>query len=188
MSDETRRAKIIRRANERTAHHEAGHAVAAVARGGRLVDVSLGEVDWFDLDTSSDQAAFVRHESTLENQPFATFAGPWATAMWMTAENDPDDEPIDFDEALDYAWADSSDGDQAKYENIVGQLEGVAATLGLVGIYGGEAVGRAWENDWRDELEQLWPAVREIAAKLLDGTEVTHEIAVAAVERCSVDD
>jgi hypothetical protein len=185
VPDEARRAEIIRRANERTAHHEAGHAVAAVARGGRLIEVSLGQFDWAASDLSNDQTAFVRHETTQRNQPFATFAGPWATALWMT-ENDPD--VPDLDEALDYAWGDSSDGDQAKYENIVGQLEGVAAMLGLVGSYGGEAVGRAWENDWRDELEQLWPAVREIAAMLVDGTEVTHDLVVAAVERCRTND
>ena len=35
-------AAVSARATARMAHHEAGHAVAAVARGGKLVAVRLG--------------------------------------------------------------------------------------------------------------------------------------------------
>jgi hypothetical protein len=38
----------------RRAHHEAGHAVAAVATGGRLIRVSLGSFDWTTSDESAD--------------------------------------------------------------------------------------------------------------------------------------
>jgi hypothetical protein len=56
------------------------------------------------------------HRTDWQAQPFVTFAGPWAEAMW-TVEHDPDVDELD--EALDYAWADNSDGDFAKYESRV---------------------------------------------------------------------
>src|SRR5690242_3563390 len=80
-------AAVSAEAEARTAHHEAGHAVAAVARGGTLHSIDLGYVDWFSDDTSRDRPATTHHSSEKWNYPFITFAGPWAEAMW-TVEND----------------------------------------------------------------------------------------------------
>ena len=81
----------------RSAHHEAGHAVAAVFRGGELRAVHLGHVDWSTFDNSADRPGETHHRTRPEFQPFVTFAGPWATARW-TVEHDP--EVDDFDPAL----------------------------------------------------------------------------------------
>src|SRR6201997_4156082 len=89
-------ATVAARAMARHAHHEAGHAVAAGAAGGQLVDVFLGVVDWSTCDDGADTAGGTVHCTAWEHQPFVTFAGPWAEATWVV-ENDP--EVSDFDDA-----------------------------------------------------------------------------------------
>jgi hypothetical protein len=49
-------------------------------------------------------------------------------------------------------------------------LSGVAVQLGF------GPVGRVWELEWADDLELLWPAICKVAAMLIDGQPVTHEI------------
>jgi len=167
-------AAIKRESTARTAHHEAGHAVAAVMRGGRLISVSLGQIDWDSKDWSWDQQAETHHSSRLENQPFVTFAGPWAQAKWML-ENDPDIDT--FDEAIQCAWEENPDGDGEKYESFVGALETFGSQFGFYSI------GRSWQLDWSDELETIWPAIQEIAALLIAGETVTHLHVVDAIDR-----
>jgi hypothetical protein len=168
-------AALNARVTARGAHHEAGHAVAAVARGGKLKRISLGTVDWSTPDGSADTNGFTVHETAYAEQPFVTFAGPVAEAWWAVEH---DDDVDDLSEALEYAWLNNTDGDTAKYEYRVAMLEGVAAQLGF------SRVGRAWEDEWFDGLEPLRPAVREVAALLIDGDSVTHEVVQAAVDRC----
>ena len=82
-------AAVEAHAAARHAHHEAGHAVAAVARGGELVDVFLGTAYWSIVDSTADTPGGTVHRAAWAAQPFVTFAGPWAEARW-TVENDPD--------------------------------------------------------------------------------------------------
>ncbi|QLL08992.1 hypothetical protein [Mycobacterium vicinigordonae] len=169
-------AEVSCRARSSTAHHEAGHAVAAVARGGTLIKIHLGYADWSTLDTSGDLPAETHHRSSKQNLPFVTFAGPWATAKW-TIQNDPGVD--DFDDALEYAFDNATDGDGAKYDGVVEQLKSFSATVGVP--LGWE---RPWEYHWINELEPLWPAVCEIAAMLIDGQTVVHDQVQAAIDRC----
>ncbi|SKE15021.1 DNA binding domain, excisionase family [Mycobacteroides abscessus subsp. abscessus] len=150
----------------RHAHHEAGHAVAAVHRGGFVQEVQLAGDD-------PDDIGYVKHWSSPANAPFVTFAGPWAEAKWDTM-TEPD---TTMDEALDLAWAENCDGDTDKYNALVDQLQAAADELGL------GPIGAAWETDWQDELDELWPWIRCVAAELLDGVVVDHERIVAAKER-----
>lgn len=168
-------AEVSRRARSSHAHHEAGHAVAAVARGGELVKVQLGQVDWASADLNADTPGGTYHRTEEENVPFVTFAGPWATAKW-TIENDPDED--DFDEALDAAWNNSSDGDLDKYEQ---RLEMLSVTSEGIGLPLGH--DQPWVPRWLDELEPLWPAICEVAALLIDGQTVTHADVRAAIDR-----
>ena len=167
-------AAVSARAAADTAYHEAGHAVAAVARGGTLQRIDLGYVDWSSDDTSGDRPAGTLHASHQQNAPFITFAGPWAQATWAV-EVDPEK---DFDEALVSVWDDNFDGDEAKYSYIVTQLAEVSTVVGLP-LHG----TRPWELQWGDELEELWPAVSEVARLLLDGQTVTHTQVRAAIDR-----
>jgi len=168
-------AAVEARVTARIAHHEAGHAVAAVFAGGTLKDVWLGATDWSTDDTSADTPGGTRHNTPWELQPFVTFAGPFAEAMW-TLEHD--DDIDDFYEPLEYAWQDNSDGDAAKYESRVDEL---------AVRFKSDSIARAWELDWLDDLERLWSAVRNIAEMLIEGQPVTHEDVQAAVDRCSDD-
>lgn len=149
------------------AHHEAGHAVAVIVRGGTLKDVWLGTADWSTDDTSADTPGGTRHQTAWEAQPFVTFAGPWAEAMWKVEHDDYID---DLWEALEYAWQDNSDGDSDKYEDRVGLLSAAAAQ------YGFGTIGRQWEVEWADELEPLWHIVCQVAALLIDNQPVTHDV------------
>ncbi len=52
-----------------------------------------------------------------------------------------------------------------------------------LGLY---PIGCAWEADWQEELDELWPAIVAAAEMLLAGHTVTHAdvaSAVAAVPR-----
>ena len=118
------------------------------------------------------------HVSRREHQPFITFAGPWAQAKW-SIENDPDYADSNMDSALDDAWQENSDGDTARYQGRIDELESVAAQLGF------DSVGAAWERQWSDELEDLWPAVCDVADLLLDGITVTHDLVKMAIDRCT---
>jgi hypothetical protein len=172
--DPARLAAIDARATSRHAHHEAGHAVAAVAKGGTLLGVWLGTTDWSTPDGSADTPGGTLHETAWGEQPFATFAGPWAEARWSLQ---PDD--IDYiDEALELAWLDNNEADYTKYESRVDEL---------AARFVSNPIERAWEAEWIDELELLWPAVCEVAAILVDGQSVTHEDVLAAVDRCRND-
>jgi hypothetical protein len=172
--DPTLVAAVSARATARRAHHEAGHAVAVIARGGTLLGVWLASTD----DPSADTQGITRHDTAWEAQPFVTFAGPCAEAMW-TVEHDDDFD--DFYEALDYAWLNNGDGDTNMYEDRVSLFSAAAEMLGFA------TIRRAWEVDWVAELEPLLPAMREVAALLIDGQSVTHEQVLAAVNRCRSD-
>jgi len=174
VTDLDRIAAAKASAASRLAHHEAGHAVAAVARGGRVVEISLGSSDWSTADTTADEPGYVVHRTTETNAPFVTFAGPWAEAMWMV---EIDGECEDIYEALELAWTNSPDGDGEKYGQRVAELHAAAELIGL------HPLGTPWEADWEQELAELWPAVCEIADALLSGETVTDEVVTAALPR-----
>jgi hypothetical protein len=174
----TDRAEMIARSNAATAHHEAGHAVAVVARGGRLVKVVITQADPHHPDWDSEWAGFTRHRTPVTEHPFTTFAGPWAEAMWAS-ENDPD---TSFNEALDDAWENSADGDAAYYAELCEPVWEAARRAGL-----GPRVGPEWEVDWDAELEHLWPAICAVAEMLLAGETVTHDVVGATLAAAGVD-
>ncbi len=151
------------------AHVVAGYAVAVVARGRRLVDVYLGSINFSTDDESADTLGGVRHTTDdVVDRAFVIFAGLWASAIWVCHDDD-----VDYNDALYVAWGDQSETTE-KYES---RHEELAA------LYGSDSVRRAWEWDWYDELEPLWPAICEVAVTLLDGQSVTHDEVQAAVNR-----
>jgi hypothetical protein len=167
-------AAINARARERYANHEAGHAVGVVARGGQLIDVCLGSVDCYP---GADTLGGTRHQSAIADHPFLTYAGLWAQATW---EVDYGDDAETLSEALENAWLDPIDGCANKYWDHVAVLDGVGAALGFSRI----GIARAWEVEWDDELEDLLPAIHEVAELLIDGHHVTHGYVQAAVDMC----
>ena len=146
---------------EMVAHHEAGHAVATVTRGGYVDEIRLGDTDPHDPELVW---SWVRVEIPLHDHAFAVFAGPWTTARWEI-ETDPD---IDDDAALIAAFLNAED-DAAKYDRLV------------------ERFGPVDEDAFGDELECLWPAIQDVAAMLLAGETVTHDAVVAAIAALGLD-
>jgi hypothetical protein len=172
-----RRAENLKVSTAETSHHEAGHAVAAVHRGGRLdgisVHASLLDDDPDDDHPNGNTDIRARHESDM---PFILFAGKWSVIKWQATIGPGD--ILDFVDdnivaAVDVAWREGDWGypstDYESYLTYVTQLEEFAEELGL-GL-----VGRAWEYDWADELETLWPVIRQVAMLLLNDEPVTHE-------------
>lgn len=151
--------EVIAGIKSRNAHHEAGHAVAVVISGGNLIHVKIAD-DWADPESIDwdSPAGVTRHRSPWDAQPFIAFAGPCAEALWAT-END--FELGTFAEELSYAfWEENLDGDTAQLE----------ARL--------EDFNPFDHDDWIDEVTRLWPVIKSVAALVLDGVEVTHEMVV----------
>jgi hypothetical protein len=167
-------AAMAGKTTARYAYHKAGHAVAALARRGRLLWISPGIVDWTRPDGWGDIPGDTEHITNDDDQPFVIFAGVWAEAMWECHVED-----VHFNDAMDVAWCNGGAGhDFAKYESRVDEL---------CMRYGSNPIDRAWEEEWIDELELFWPAACEVAAMLVDGQSVTHEDVLAAVDRCRND-
>jgi hypothetical protein len=80
-----------------TAHHEAGHAVAAVLRGGEVLHVLVGDpTDEGLIDAEREWKGVVRHRSMSWDVPFIAFAGPWA--QWRIGTETGYDTGYDTDE------------------------------------------------------------------------------------------
>lgn len=173
-------AAMIAASNATTAHHEAGHAVAAVYRGGRLVKIVMTEADPTSVDWDAEWAGYTRHRTPRVHHPFTTFAGPWAEAKW---ESETDSGVSCFGEAFDIAWENSYDGDGYYYASLIEPVWEAARRAGL-----GHRVGADWEINWQDELELLWPAIRAVAEMLLAGETVTHDAVAAAIAALGLDD
>lgn len=160
MTDQLDIAAIEEGMKRRICLHEAAHAVSAVHRGGRVIEILI-----------ADDQCHVLHESSQSAQPFVTWAGIWCDARTLIETG----EESDFDIALDYALDMNCDGDAQRYELLVEPLKNVAKMLGL------EPVGHTWEIDWADELDDLMPAIEAVAARLVDGARVEHNEVAAAV-------
>lgn len=134
--------------HRRKVTHEAGHAVAAVARGGRVRDFQA-PFDDFTAGPAAVDEPFVTHHTPVAHRPFVTYAGLWATARWLV-EHEPDVD--DMREAVDYAIADHGTGPDPDAEKLC------AAGVDL----------DARHDDWDGELEGLWPAIVAVADHFID--------------------
>ncbi len=157
------------------AFHEAGHAVAAVMRGGStLTSVSL--------DEQVHGAGITWSRAHVWDQAFIIWAGPWAEARHAWGDRPLDGEDEDGCTLADYVFGvfltqpvDSADYDRAtRADDELGS--------------DGRGRGVAECVVWPAELQQVWPAVEHVAARLLEGDAVAHAEVEAAVERCWAED
>jgi hypothetical protein len=139
-----------------TAHHEAGHAVAALMRGG-------GELVSVTIEPTAEYAGHTGLRSKPFDIAFVTYAGPWAEAraQWP-AEVPLDAEDGDgcvFDDYILAAWWANATGDLAEYKR---RCEADAELLGdhahLLHLR---------EETWCRELDDRWPAIQQIAKLLM---------------------
>jgi hypothetical protein len=152
-----------------TAHHEAGHAVAAVMRGG-------GELLLISIEPTVDYLGHTQTRGKIFDAAFFTFAGPWAEAraQWPHPHLEgPDDDGCDFADHLDFAWMENYGGDANAYE------EQIAAEVAMFG----EQWRLTREAGWTRELERHWPVIQAVAELLLAGEHVDHDIMDGLLDR-----
>ncbi len=176
------------------AHHEAGHAVAALMRGsGELLSITIEPTD--------DYLGRTSHLGNPwgDDDMFVTFAGPWAEARarWpLPSLVGEDGDGRVFDDYLADAWLAAEDGDQDVYDelrdewakpyrdDISTRYEGIfdqdidhviqfAASHGIV--LPGERRERQ-ERCWASELEDAWGVIQQVAELLLAGETVTDAV------------
>lgn len=149
-----------------TAHHEAGHAVAAVLRGGDVHHLKLGDpTDAGLLDADRELVGAARVTLDPGDVPFMAFAGPWAEWRLGTETG----ETADWDLVWDWLDCDSagmmcdplSDYSLMDYDNLT------EAQIAL----------------WVKELGPQWPAIVAVAAVALAGDPVNTEVVKALIER-----
>lgn len=139
------------------AFHEAGHLVAASLRGlSWQVPVSL------EHGTHADGMLWWRAEP--RDRAFIVFAGPWAQARHSWGDRPLEDGDADFAGEV-AAVLRSLPADDDALRHAAAAYAGVRA-------------------DWTAELERLWPAVRQVAALLIQDA-VTHVQTQAALDAAS---
>lgn len=137
-----------------TAHHEAGHAVATLLRGGELTSVTIVPTDqYWGLTTAT---------VPIPGRTFAVHAGPWSEARfrWPFADRDNIEA---FSNFMIGVWEEnvSNDGDSERYEDARVAEEECGAFLSF----------DAHEIDWDTELEDHWSLIQQVAQLLLvEGT------------------
>ena len=158
-----------------TAHHEDGHAVATLLRGGgELLSITIEPTDDYLGRTGSRTKAVASGD-----RMFVTFAGPWAEArtQWpLTSVDGEDDAGATFDDYLCGAWLVNADGDSDAYEGMrVEDLKDRMLLAEHLDITPGELRERQ-ERGWGDELEHAWPVIQQVAKLLLAGDTVTDAV------------
>lgn len=156
-----------------TAHHEAGHAVAAVMRGGS----SLRSVT-FDPDGLGGLTLW---RGSRWDLGFIAYAGQWAEAHYgdragilprgLTAAQYLNSG---LDEAREWL-EDNPDEDTDEHDDwahIVAHLDDMAAMMTAVPAHQ-RPTDDGVLSGWARELEAGWPAIQAVAARLLAGDVLT---------------
>ena len=149
------------------AHHEAGHVVAAVMRGGtELHSVTLGEIHGWGLTRSRQ----------WWDHGFIVWAGPWAEARYLWGER-----PLDVEDEDGAMFADHVGGVLMGQSGPGGDLSEYMAAMEarnwmMMASLGPDSVREMeWgsEQHWLLEMEEQWKVVRTIAARLHRGDRIT---------------
>ncbi|TRW46414.1 hypothetical protein [Georgenia yuyongxinii] len=158
-----------------TARHEAGHAVAAVAR-------SCGRVGIIHAITVGEGRGAVHHRRVPGEDWAIALAGPWAEARFLWEHWSPGD---DWDDESDMSGVlfEVFSQQPSDYEAYTGDLHRWTDKLTGDGMDASAATAAVQEMDldWTDALEALWPAIQHIAALLIKGVTVTEGVVRAAV-------
>lgn len=158
------------------AHHEAGHAVAGCLRGSVLRSIALGEVPGDGLTV---------HREPAWDDPFVSFAGPWAEARHIWGDRPADAEDVDglvFGDHLFSVFHSTGAEDWAPPAGHFARLAGLAAMLPPEITV--DDLVRLTEQVWARELEAVWPAIELIATSLLAGAEITDATVGDAIRVC----
>lgn len=124
--------------------HEAGHAVAAVACGGRITAFS---VPFDDFSGEPPESPQVSHTARPEDRPFVTWAGLYVSALALVDAGEYEDAL----DAMDAVVADYDAGDGGDTVKL--------ANAGIDPVRPPEG--------WRERMDALWPAVKATTDILL---------------------
>lgn len=162
-----------------TAHHEAGHAVAALACGGGLISITIGPTPEHPEYAGNTG---VRVEKWW-HLPFVVYAGPWAEArsQWTRYSLDSlDDEDDDAVRSVTTsAWrststvtvtsTSTSSWRKGYFRTARGPSRRPPEWLKFSGRPRDEVIAERGQG-WSRQLEELcWPVIRVVAGMLLDG-------------------
>jgi hypothetical protein len=169
-------AAVNARAIARAAHRAAARAVAVVIRGNKMPGFWLG-FDWSIPLGKAEPNGGAMCQIDEPDRSLSAFAGLVGWALWECEQ----DVNLDFNDAFELALLEDIFDDAAEYYAYVGPLHDLVARLGL------GRVELACEWSLIDQLEELRPAIREVAELLIDGHTVSHEDVQAAVDMCRND-
>jgi hypothetical protein len=159
-------AKFIAAKRIINAHHEAGHAVAAVLRGGDVIHIALGDpTDDGLIDAEREMVARTRHASARPDWPFIAFAGLWA--QWRIETERGDAEDLDLDE-----WLDTDRNCQLGEPDPFGDYA-------MMGYDDDDGIPVARIEGWQREIEPHWSAIVAVAAEVLAGHPVSTDTITA---------
>jgi hypothetical protein len=160
-----------------TAHHEAGHAVAAcLSRSGQLVSVAI--------DGTGDTLGHTLTSADVFDEPFISYSGVWAEAYYRR-EDEGAETARDFEDLLTAVWL-GQIGDGGDYDHYQSAHNAVVAlfpaepTAAAADAY--RKAIRATERRWRRELEDHWPVIAAVAHRLLTGDVVDHDTIMDVLE------
>lgn len=166
-----------------TAYHEAGHAVAALMRGGSsLLSVTLSD---------THGAGITWHRSHVWDQAFIAYAGPWAESRHQWGDrplDDLDDDGFTFDDVVAGCLLVGGADDATAIDRGL-SIEAIAAEMGGSADDPGIAdqlrpTAAARESVWQIELHRVWTAICEVAARLVAGQTVTSAEVDSYLRRC----
>ncbi|MGX9297740.1 M50 family metallopeptidase [Tsukamurella paurometabola] len=149
-----------------TAHHEAGHAIAAVMRGGS----SLRSVT---IDLNQPGHGLTLHRSAPWDFGFIAYAGPWAEARFLWGErpfDERDEDDCDFSDYVVGVLVNQPD-DAAVWRAWRNDPVQVAVRREM----DRHGLDSQPEDIWHYELESVWPQIQTLAHRIRAGEAVTDD-------------
>ena len=142
---------------ERSAYHEAGHAVATVIRGRKFLRL-------VSIAASIAHRGNTFHSSPGWNDAFVAWAGPWAQAHaeWTGRPLERAGDEFTFEDYLAAAFLNGGHEDSQIVEQHFASMPWPSMRSGT-------------ERAWSMELTRMWPAITQVAEWLLGGERVTDQ-------------
>src|SRR4051812_27525150 len=159
--------------------HEAGHAVAAVLRGGNIRSVTIVP--------TTDYSGHTWWRGHAWDGPFISYAGPWAEARAAWPAHLPtDDDPEQADDAgcmfSDYVCAALAGAGCDDWVDVVNSVRRTQRALVQADPTFDVDLLANSEKVWRHELEEAWPLIVTLAGALLQHQVIDGDVAMRVLE------
>lgn len=153
------------------AHHEAGHAEAAVILGGWVSEIYVHY-----------EYGYTRHDGDSDRR-MVYYAGSWAEVRALREMQEMDRSGLDaagrdFKRQVLALLAQKNGSDWVRYErechHDVRELVGKANWAYLNDLPFDESIVTVPDETWDDELEELWPKIKHLAYRLYRDEQVIN--------------